>query len=260
MRGLRTIPVLADMVKDMEEVAKPGAMLLNYTNPMAAVLLRAGQGLERALYRPVPRRADHARPDLRLRRACRRSEIDFTCVGGINHMAWFLKLEHTGQGPLPALQGELREARVLRQREGAHRGDAPLRVLHDREHGAPLRVPPLVPQQRARPEDSTATSRRSAASPGPTTSGRRDGRGEVRGDGPAAVRVAEAARRAARSTAPTSSRRSRPGSRSGCRATCATTATSPTCRRAAAWRCRSTWTGGAAPAARRRPAARSARR
>ena len=33
MRGLRTIPVMADFARDMEEVC-PGAWLLNYTNPM----------------------------------------------------------------------------------------------------------------------------------------------------------------------------------------------------------------------------------
>ena len=34
MRGLRTIPVLEDFAKDMEEVC-PKALFLNYTNPMA---------------------------------------------------------------------------------------------------------------------------------------------------------------------------------------------------------------------------------
>src|SRR5690606_19763974 len=34
MRGLRTIPVLVDIAKDMEEVC-PNALFLNYVNPMA---------------------------------------------------------------------------------------------------------------------------------------------------------------------------------------------------------------------------------
>ena len=34
-RGLRTIPVLLDIARDMEEVAKPGAIMLQYSNPMA---------------------------------------------------------------------------------------------------------------------------------------------------------------------------------------------------------------------------------
>src|SRR5690606_10537194 len=34
MRGLRTIPVMRDIARDMEEVC-PNALLLNYTNPMS---------------------------------------------------------------------------------------------------------------------------------------------------------------------------------------------------------------------------------
>jgi len=35
-RGLRSVPVLGGIAKDMEEVAKPGAIMLQYANPMAA--------------------------------------------------------------------------------------------------------------------------------------------------------------------------------------------------------------------------------
>ena len=99
MRGLRSAPVMADIVKDMEEVAKPGALLLNYTNPMAAVCYGLGQvskvpyiglchGVQTTLdlisgYVGVPK-----------------AEIDFECAG-INHMAWFLKLEHKGKDLYP---------------------------------------------------------------------------------------------------------------------------------------------------------------
>ncbi len=75
-----------------------------------------------------------------------------------------------GRGPLPAAQGQLREAGLLREREGARRGHAPLRLLHDREHGPPLRVPALLPQEPEGAGRSTATSRPSAARPAPTTS------------------------------------------------------------------------------------------
>ncbi len=99
LRGLRSIPVLADIVKDMEEVAKPGAVLLNYTNPMGACCHALGKispvpfiglchGVQTTLdlisgYVDVPK-----------------PEIDFLCAG-INHMAWFLKLEHEGRDLYP---------------------------------------------------------------------------------------------------------------------------------------------------------------
>ncbi|MBF0245432.1 MAG: alpha-glucosidase/alpha-galactosidase, partial [Planctomycetes bacterium] len=36
-RGLRTIPVLLDIAKDMRELSAPGAIMLNYANPMGLV-------------------------------------------------------------------------------------------------------------------------------------------------------------------------------------------------------------------------------
>jgi len=88
-RGLRTIPVLVDIVKDMEELC-PDAMLLNYANPMAACCYALGKvsnvpfiglchGVQTTLdlisrYVDVPK-----------------DQIDFLCAG-INHMAWFLTL------------------------------------------------------------------------------------------------------------------------------------------------------------------------
>jgi len=101
-RALRSIPVLVDMAKDMEEVAKPGAILLNYTNPMAMCCFALGKasdvpyiglchGVQTTLdlisgYVGVPK-----------------EEIDFLCAG-TNHMAWFLRLEHKGKDLYPVFK------------------------------------------------------------------------------------------------------------------------------------------------------------
>ncbi|MFY8051503.1 MAG: alpha-glucosidase/alpha-galactosidase, partial [Armatimonadaceae bacterium] len=42
-RGQRHIPVLVDIAKDMERLAKPGAVMLQYANPMAANCLALGR-------------------------------------------------------------------------------------------------------------------------------------------------------------------------------------------------------------------------
>ncbi len=42
-RALRTIPVLTKLARDMEELAKPGAMMLQYANPMSANCLALGK-------------------------------------------------------------------------------------------------------------------------------------------------------------------------------------------------------------------------
>ena len=92
-RALRTIPVLADFAKDMEEVC-PDAWFLNYTNPMAmlAGFMQRYTGVKTVgLCHSV--------------QVCSRSllkalDIPFTeplqeNIAGINHMAWLLSLKNS---------------------------------------------------------------------------------------------------------------------------------------------------------------------
>ncbi len=101
-RGLRTIPVLVDIARDMEELAKPGAIMLQYANPMAANCLALGKatgvsfvGLCHGVQTTL---------DL-IARYCNvpKEEITYTC-GGINHMDWFLTVEHKGRDLYPILR------------------------------------------------------------------------------------------------------------------------------------------------------------
>ncbi|NLI01035.1 MAG: alpha-galactosidase [Chthonomonadales bacterium] len=99
MRGLRSMPVMTDLVKDMERLSKPGAVLLNYTNPMAAVCY----GLGRVSNVPYVGLCHGVQTTLDLISGyvgVPKDEIDFLCAG-INHMAWFLKLEHHGRDLYP---------------------------------------------------------------------------------------------------------------------------------------------------------------
>jgi len=101
-RGLRTIPVLVDIARDMEALARPGAIMLQYANPMAANCLALGKatgvsfvGLCHGVQTTL---------DL-IARYCGvpKEEITYTC-GGINHMDWFLRLEHKGRDLYPTLR------------------------------------------------------------------------------------------------------------------------------------------------------------
>ena len=79
--------------------------------------------------------------------ACQKDEIDFVAAG-INHMAWFLQAREGREGPVPdLLKANFEKPGYYAQREGARRGHAPFRLLHDREHRPPLGVPALVPQE-----------------------------------------------------------------------------------------------------------------
>jgi len=98
-RALRSIPVLVEMAKDIAEVAKPGALLLNYTNPMAMCCYALGKAAEIqyvGLCHGVQTTLDLISGYVGVPKA----EIDYLCAG-TNHMAWFLRLEHKGRDLYP---------------------------------------------------------------------------------------------------------------------------------------------------------------
>jgi alpha-galactosidase len=93
--GQRGIPAMLEFCKDIREVAEPGALLLNYANPMAmmtwACLDHGGvntvglchgvqnghRQISRALGVPM-------------------SEVDIVC-SGINHQTWYVDIRHNGR-------------------------------------------------------------------------------------------------------------------------------------------------------------------
>ncbi len=101
-RGLRTIPLLVDIARDIDETAKPGAIMLQYANPMATNCLALGKASSVSfvgLCHGVQTTLDL------IARYCGvpKEEIAYTC-GGINHMDWFLKIEHEGRDLYPILR------------------------------------------------------------------------------------------------------------------------------------------------------------
>ena len=92
MRALRTIPVLKDFADDMEEVC-PGALFLNYTNPMAmnSGFLQRYTGIRSVgLCHSVQVCSQRLLTRLGMEdRLEGRKEL----IAGINHMAWLLKIE-----------------------------------------------------------------------------------------------------------------------------------------------------------------------
>ncbi len=97
-RGMRSIPVLADLMHDMEELC-PDALLLNYVNPMAACCIGMSKssnikfvGLCHGVQTTMDLIAGYV--------DSKKENIDFLAAG-INHMAWFLKLEKDGKDIYP---------------------------------------------------------------------------------------------------------------------------------------------------------------
>ncbi len=100
-RGLRTIPTMLGIAADMEELC-PDALLLNYTNPMAiccGAIHEATDVETVGLCHSVPHTAEAIADYL----GVAQEELDYW-VAGINHMAWFLTLEHDGEDLYPRLR------------------------------------------------------------------------------------------------------------------------------------------------------------
>jgi alpha-galactosidase len=100
-RGLRSIPVIAGIGNDVEELC-PNAYVLNYVNPMGSVCGAAGRmgkmkfvGLCHGVQTTLDLISGYANAP--------KEEIDYICAG-INHMGWFLKIEHGGRDLYPVLR------------------------------------------------------------------------------------------------------------------------------------------------------------
>lgn len=128
MKALRTGPVWLDILRDIERIC-PKALVLNYTNPMNMLCLAAARavpnvavvGLCHSVQGTSKLLSEYADIDY--------TEMEWACAG-INHLAWFTKLEHKGEDLYPKLfekfrpevAGEFKE----RENEDAEKRDKDL--------------------------------------------------------------------------------------------------------------------------------------
>jgi alpha-galactosidase len=106
MRALRTIPVLLDVCADMEDVCGD-ALLLQYVNPMSMLCWAVAEASEvRAvgLCHSVQGTARDLARDLGIPA----EEVEYV-VAGINHLAFYLRLERGGEDLYPSLRRVLAE-------------------------------------------------------------------------------------------------------------------------------------------------------
>lgn len=115
MYAQRTIPVLLEFCRDIREVAKPDALLLNYSNPMAMNtwacnkhggvrtigLCHGVQGAHWQITRCIERyaRREHL---IAADATLHRHDVD-VIAAGLNHQTWFLKAEWNGIDFIPRL-------------------------------------------------------------------------------------------------------------------------------------------------------------
>lgn len=115
MYAQRTIPALLDFCRDIREVAKPGALLLNYANPMAMntwACNKYGQvktiglchGVQGAHWQ-ITKCIEHwARREglIGEDESLHRREVE-VIAAGINHQTWFIKVQWRDMDMLPQL-------------------------------------------------------------------------------------------------------------------------------------------------------------
>ncbi|MCM3690779.1 alpha-glucosidase/alpha-galactosidase [Neobacillus niacini] len=113
-RSLRTIPVMLDFARDIEEVC-PDALFLNYTNPMAVltgVMLRYTNVKTVGLCHSVQVCTEHLFRDLGIDHVGIEERI-----AGINHMAWLLEVKCDGQDLYPEIKRRAKEKQKTKHKD-----------------------------------------------------------------------------------------------------------------------------------------------
>jgi alpha-galactosidase len=109
MRGLRTIPVLLSICRDMEDVC-PDVTFLQYVNPMAMncwAISRATKIKTVGLCHSVQGTSEQLAHDI----GVPIEQINYICAG-INHMAFYLRFERDGVDLYPLIRQVLADGRV----------------------------------------------------------------------------------------------------------------------------------------------------
>ena len=123
MRALRTIPVMEEFARDMEEVC-PDAWLLNYTNPMAMLtgyMLRYTKVKTVGLCHSVQICSEGLLKSLGMEEKLEgRKEL----IAGINHMGWLLEIrDREGNDLYPEIRRRAREKNATQTHEDMVRFD-----------------------------------------------------------------------------------------------------------------------------------------
>src|SRR5260370_30619456 len=110
--AMRAVPAWLDIVADVTRIA-PKAIVLNYTNPMSILTLAAARstalpvvGLCHSVQGTSRLLADYLQVPY--------EDLDWKCAG-INHNAWFTKLEHDGEDLYPKLRERAAHPEIYEQ-------------------------------------------------------------------------------------------------------------------------------------------------
>lgn len=109
-RALRTIPVMLDFARDMEEVC-PDALFINYTNPMSMLTLAMNKATP---IKTIGLCHSHQEcvPMLLGRLGLPQNGLQYK-IAGINHMAWLLEITRNGVDYYPEIKKRALEGPII---------------------------------------------------------------------------------------------------------------------------------------------------
>lgn len=102
-KALRTIPPWLEILRDCEELC-PDALVLNYTNPMAMLCTAAARATSMKVV-GLCHSVQGTSHQLAKWAGVPYEEMQWECAG-INHLAWFTRLQHKGKDLYPRLKAD----------------------------------------------------------------------------------------------------------------------------------------------------------
>lgn len=105
-KALRTLPAWLEILADVERLA-PNALVMNYTNPMSLTVLTGVRASNLSIV-GLCHSIQHTSYQLAEYLDIPWEEIDWRAAG-INHLAWFTKLERNGRNLYPVLEKRIAE-------------------------------------------------------------------------------------------------------------------------------------------------------
>ncbi|MCP4357000.1 MAG: alpha-glucosidase/alpha-galactosidase, partial [Chloroflexi bacterium] len=105
-KSLRTLPAWLEILADVERLA-PDALVMNYTNPMSLTVLTGVRASNLSIV-GLCHSIQHTSHQLAEYLDISWDEIDWRAAG-INHLAWFTKLECNGENLYPILQKRIEQ-------------------------------------------------------------------------------------------------------------------------------------------------------
>lgn len=113
MKFLRTAPAWLSIMRDIQRLA-PQATVMNYTNPMSALVLLATRAAPEIAVIGLCHSIQNTLSEIAGYIGLPKEELRYRCAG-VNHLSWFTELTHQGHDVMPLLHECLQKPEIYQQ-------------------------------------------------------------------------------------------------------------------------------------------------